>query len=211
MSEATLSDAQVSTIDAAIAKAKSADTTKTPATRKPRLTDDERAARKADRDAEKLAEKAEKKAAREAKRAEKEREKAEKGTPLPGTARLATAEAKLPELSMNAALVVAFANQKDLTETETVALIAHLKHALRTRQTVKAASGTDVKEGDRVRLVAGEERFLGQVGTVTKVSRIRCHVQLEGREKPVYVFTSDVAVLADAVVSEPAELTGTDG
>jgi hypothetical protein len=201
-----MSDNVINTIDAAIAKAKANLNTKEgKSTRKEKLTPEQRAAKRATRDENRVAEKAERKAARAAKKAAREAKKAARGNILPGTARLATAEARLPALSQVTVSLLSTVNDAGLNETETVALIAHLQHSLRARQTVKAATGTDIVEGQTVKVVAGEVRFIGKVGTVTKVSRIRCHVAIEGRDKPLYLFTSDV-VAVDEVAA-----TGTDG
>lgn len=208
MTTVNLTDDQINTIDAAIAKAKARKATGdgTP-TSKPRVTNEEKQAAKAAKQAAKEAAKVSKAVEKAAKKAEREAKKATKANVLPGTARLASAEARLPTLSESASETLADIFRHNPGTEDLVSIIAHLQHSLRSRQTVAAALGTNVKEGQTVTLIAGEPRFVGKTGVVTKVSRIRCHVQLEGREKPIYVFTSDVEVLAENQV----EATGTDG
>lgn len=74
------------------------------------------------------------------------------------------------------------------------ALALHLQHFNRTKATERAL-GQKVEAGARVSIVSGDPRYIGMTGTVDRAQRIRCYVNVPGVRKPVYLFTSDVAVL----------------
>ena len=157
---------------------------------------------------------AEKKAAREAKKAEREAARAAKGPAH--LSKVAKAAAKLPVLSENGQGHFKRA-MKALTPVEITALAQHLLHALRERSTL-AAANVKLTEGQLVRIVSGDPRYIGQVAKMFKVQRIRCYVVVEGSEKPVYLFTSDVEPISvDDVESippteeAPTAETGTEG
>lgn len=217
----TVSDASetsttaISTIDAAIAKAKARKASGETVTRLPRKekpTDEAKALIKAEKDAAKEIAKAARDEHRALKKTARELKLAAKGDILPGTSRLNTAQAKLPELNDTTSETIANVFATNPSETDLVTIIAHLQHNLRARQTIKAAQGVALTVGQSVTLIAGEPRFIGQVGTVVKVSRLRCHIALEGREKCLYVFTSDVTPnTVTEETTETVEATGTDG
>ncbi len=168
----------------------------------PKVTDEEKAAKKATRDAERLAKKAVRDAARSEKKAAKELERASKKAHM---SKVDKAAGKLPSLYAEAQ--EAFDNITcNFGAGQIAAIAAHLTHFNRAKATERALS-QKLAEGDVVRIVSGDTRYIGQVGNVTKAQRIRCFVELEGVNKPVYLFTSDVEVIesaSDAPVAEVA-------
>ena len=102
----------------------------------------------------------------------------------------------LPVLFGDAKTVYVAANQ--LSTADLNNLLAHISVAIRQRGVLALAESTAngttaaLAVGDTVRVVSGQPRFVGQVGKVTKMQRIRCYVQLEGQDKPTYLFISDV-------------------
>jgi len=172
----------------------------------------ERAVKRAERKAEQEAAKVEKTAARAAKKADREAEKASKGPAH--LSKVAKAALKLPLLS-EAASAQFKRTMKALSPVEVMALSQHLQHAIRERSTIAAAS-VKLVEGQLVRITGGAPKFIGQVATMAKVQRIRCYVHVDGVDKDVYLFTSDVEPVgaADAETlpaTEGAESTGTEG
>lgn len=72
------------------------------------------------------------------------------------------------------------------------ALSAHIAHFCRASATADA-SKAKLAEGQTVKIMKGASaKYIGAVGTVSKVQRIRCFVTLPGQEKPIYLFSSDV-------------------
>lgn len=198
----------VSVIDAAINKAKARKATKSgdksegskepkvPGTKRPRLSDEEKASRQANRDAERATKKASRDEARQAKRAMRDANKAPAHI-----AKVAKAFAKLPVLNETAQ--VAFGDiTSNFSRDQVAAIAAHLNHFNRAKATERALS-QKLEQGMSVRIVGGDSRFIGKVGTVSKAQRIRCYVEVEGAKKPVYLFTSDVEVM------NAAQATGT--
>lgn len=171
-----------------------------PAPKRPRLTDEQKAERKAKLEADR----AERKAARELKRAEKKAEREANRKPA-HMSKVLKAGAKLPTLDKATESLFNEATA-NLTASGIAVLVAHLSHFNRVKATERAA-GQKVNTGDTVRITGGDVRYLGMEGTVTKAQRIRCYVDV-GAKKPVYLFTSDVEVTTSAVV---AEKTGTEG
>ena len=160
---------------------------------RPRLSQEEKDARQAKRDAEAAL----KEAARAAKRAENA---AKRGTPH--MKKVEKAIARLPQLGQRAQdmfneLTASFGN------ADIAALAAHLSMFNRLQST-KRASGVQVEVGQPVRIVGGEARFIGEVGTVSKVSRIRAHVVLAASGKTAYCFISDLEVVDSAAQSRTA-------
>lgn len=102
----------------------------------------------------------------------------------------------LPALTGDAKTVYVAANQ--LSTADLNNLLAHINVSIRQRGVLALAESnangtkTGLAVGDTVRVVSGQPRFVGQVGKVTKMQRIRCYVQLEGQDKPTYLFISDV-------------------
>ena len=148
------------------------------------------AARRAEREAAAAASKARRDAERAARRAEKEARAA--AAPPRGTAKIERLRDRLAPLSAELSpayddLVARFGT-RDLD-----ALAQHL--LVRVRAAAMSASQDrrgGVEVGARVRITGGEPRFVGREGTVTKVQRIRCFVEIEGVKSPVYTFLADV-------------------
>lgn len=162
---------------------------------RPRLSDEEKASRQVKRDFEK----ANKAIARALKRTELA---AKRGTPH--MKKVEKAIARLPQLSQQAQqsfdeLTAAYGN------ADIAALAAHLSMFNRLQSTKRAAGGVQVESGQQVRIVGGEARFIGEVGTVGKVSRIRAHVALASG-KTAYCFISDLETM-----QQNASSTGTEG
>jgi flagellar biosynthesis GTPase FlhF len=210
------SDEKTSKIDAAIAaakaraaaKAKGETATKTAETKaekparaaaKPKLTDEEREARKTKLEAERAERKAAKTAAREKARAEKLA--ARKPAHM---SKVTKAGEKLPQLAGAAQILFGDATA-NLGRADLASLALHIQHFNRVKATERALD-TRIEAGHTVTIVGGDPRFIGKTGTVTKAQRIRCYVEIEGVNKPVYCFTSDVEPLAAA----DREATGTD-
>ncbi len=172
----------------------------TPAVKRVRMTDEEKAAKKAIKDAERAEKKTQRIATRDARRAEKLASK-----PVAHLAKVARAASKLPELTADA--IVVFNDITTNYSREQVNAIArHLEHFNR-EQATKRALEQKLEAGARVRIVAGDSRYVGQEGIVFKAQRIRCYVTVEGAKKPVYLFTSEV----ELVTEETASATGTEG
>lgn len=153
------------------------------------LREKEREAAKAKRDAEREAKKAEKVAAKKPAHMSKVEKAAE----------------KLPALNADAETVFSDA-VANLPAAQVAALALHLQHFNRVKATERAMTAK-IEEGLEVEIIGGDPRFIGKVGTVVKAGRLRCHVEVEGLDKNVYCFTSDVAPVA----AEEVEATGTDG
>lgn len=197
----------LSAIDAAINKAKANKTRRAQAdgtseaegtvtdevavTKRPRLSDTEKLERQAKRDAERSARKAERTTAREAKRAERDANK------VPAhLAKVQKAASKLPALNEAAQLTF-----NEITTNhgrdQINAISAHLAHFNRQKATERAL-GMSFGVGDTVRIVAGDTKFVGLTGTVSKAQRIRMYVSIDGFKKPIYCFTSDVELVEAA-------------
>ncbi len=172
--------------------------------KRPRRTDEEKAAIIAQRDAERATRKAD----REAKRAAAKAAKASEAK-TPHMSKVDKAASKLPALSASAqsTLNEITANfTANFTAAEVSALAAHLSHFNRVKATERAL-GQTIKADDTVRIVGGDARFIGLVGTVAKAQRIRCYVTVEGLKKPVYLFTSEVELVetpAEGIIEEEA-------
>lgn len=168
----------------------------------------EKAAARAKKDAERATKKAEKQAIRDAQKTERDERRAtkkaerdaERGSRKPHTSKLEKARTKLPVLSRTCEQIIDLINgyksevelHKALTSAELIALSQHLEFAARERQTTEALNAK-LEVGQRVRIVSGKDpRMLGTIGTLQKVQRIRCYVEVPGVSHPVYLFTSDV-------------------
>lgn len=180
----------------------------------------EKAAAKAKKDADRAAKKLEKQAAREAKKAERDEKRAakktakeqERGAHKPHTSKLDKARAKLPELDATCKQFIDIINGKKcdvemydmLTSTQLIALAQYLDFMARERQTT-AALDAKLEVGQTVRITSSKDtRFIGKLGTLTKVQRIRCYVDVPGAKRPVYLFTSDVTALPkEEITPEP--------
>lgn len=129
--------------------------------------------------------------------------------------------AQLPTLSEDANTLFVAAN--NLSTADIVNLNAHLQIAVRRRGVATAAQliqqgknnpSRELKVGQRVKVVTSQNpRLIGEEGTVSKVQRIRCYVELDSRKdqytekqdgkgnkfKGDYFFTSDVAPVGAGV------------
>lgn len=155
--------------------------------------------------------KAEKIAAREAKRAqmakEREERRAAKASQPKGPAhmkKIDRAASRLPTLSDSAQLLFNEATTNFSAEQIT-AISLHLQHFNRVKATERAL-GQKVEVGQTVKIIAGDPKFVGMTGTVSKSQRIRCYVTVPGIKRDVYCFTSDVEPQAVAQAA-----TGTEG
>jgi len=93
--------------------------------------------------------------------------------------------------------------KSDLGQAQIDTLLAHLAFLSRRAAT---AGSLDVKleAGQRVRIVSGPAKLIGKVGTVEKAQRIHCYVSLEGASKPAYLFNYNVSPLPEENTA-PAE------
>lgn len=108
--------------------------------------------------------------------------------------KVARAAEKLPPLGTDAAERIFNEITVNFGSAAISALALHLQHFNRTKATERAL-GQKVEAGTRVSIVSGDPRYIGMTGTVDRAQRIRCYVNVPGVRKPVYLFTSDVAVL----------------
>lgn len=164
--------------------------------RKMAASSSETAAKLKERETERNARKAERDAARALKQAERAAVIAGR---TPHMGKVEKAAAKLPSLGETAQH---FMNDitANCSAADVAALAAHLQHFNRVSATSRALS-QKLEVGMTVRIVSGDARYLGRVGVLDRVQRIRCFVTLEGVNKDVYLFTSDV---------EPCEVEETE-
>jgi ATPase subunit of ABC transporter with duplicated ATPase domains len=107
---------------------------------------------------------------------------------------------KLPAMTSTTAALFGEATA-NLSRDQVAALALHLQHYNRAAATMRAATAK-LENGDEVRIVGGDPRFIGMRGKVDRAQRIRCYVEVPGVRKPVYLFTSDVErVEAEAVAA----------
>lgn len=200
---------KLSKIDAAIAAAKArkaarealegneADPT-AKANKVPKITAEERAAKKETILAERAVRQAAKAAERESKRAQKQpRQK------VAHMSKVERAASKLPALQPE---VLQEYNDviTNFSADQISALALWLQHYNRVSATQRALTAK-VEIGDTVTIIGGDPKWLGKTGRVVEARRIRCFVEVEGANKPVYLFTSDVKHATPDVV------TGTEG
>ena len=141
-------------------------------------------------------ERAARKATREATKAEKAAKRLAEAEARKGSAHMKKVEAarsKLPEMGMDASVIFADTVGK-LSCQQLVALAEHLRFQARLIGT-KAAPAKAIEVGTTVRIVNGEARYIGKVGTVTKSQRLRTFVSVPGFNREAYVFTADVEVV----------------
>ena len=193
-------DQTVTAVDAAIAKALARKAAKAEgtsvgasATPRPRATAEEKAARDAKRAEVLIARKAERDAKRAAAAATASRPA--------HLAKVEAAAANLGVLSEDAQLLFNEATT-NLPAAMVTVLAAHLQHFNRANATLRALS-SKLELGQRVTVTGGDARFIGKVGTLSKVARIRCLVKVDGLDKECYCFTSDVEVIPAESVEEP--------
>jgi len=213
---APLTDAAVSDIDKALAAAqarraaKAAGSTETdnteecpvttatgeaPAAKpaKPRLSDAERAVRD---EARKQAA-AERKTVREAARAER---KANNVVRVAHMAKVEKAAERLLPLG-DAAELIFNESTTNLSAAELANLANHISHYNRVKATERAVT-QKLDVGQIVNVTGGDPRYIGRVGTLAKVQRIRVYVTVDGLSKDLYLFSSEVT----PVGVEPAEV-----
>ena len=172
-------------------------TTQRPKAEKVQKTDAEKAAEAAQKEADRLERKRLRDAERETRRTEKEANKK-----APHMSKVVKAAARLPELDSRSEQ--AFNDiTTNFTREQISALQAHLMHFNRVKAT-ESSLGQKLAVGDEVRIVSGDTKFTSRTGTVAKVQRIRCYVDVPGVNKPVYLFTSDVQKYAGAGVDADA-------
>jgi len=142
-------------------------------------------------------EKAEKIATREAKRVQMEKKheerRAAKTAETKGLAhmkKIDRAASRLPGLSDPVQLLFNEATTNFSAE-QIAAISLHLQHFNRVKATERAL-GQKVQVGQTVKIIAGNPKFIGMTGTVSKSQRIRCYVTVLGVKRDVYCFTSDV-------------------
>lgn len=164
---------------------------------KPKMTEEEKAAKLAEREAARAARKTERDAARAAKLAEREANRAPAHMK-----KVQKAAEKLSALGQAAELLFNEATA-NLTAADLASLAAHIQHFNRVKSTERAAA-QKLEIGQTVNIVGGDPRFIGKSGTLAKVQRIRCYVTVEGINKPVYLFTSDVELAATPAAAASA-------
>lgn len=154
--------------------------------------EEERAARKVTRDA-----------ARSARRAEKESEKSNKKPAH--MKKVMRAGNKLPGMTPDAARVMDELTT-NLGRNDIAALALRLQHFNRMKAT-EMSMGRRFKNGQQVRIVAGDLDNLGKIGTIDSARPLRVFVNVPGVKKPVYVFTSEVELVEET----STKATGTEG
>lgn len=204
--DATL-DTKLSAIDRALAAAKARKAAKAdpPAD----YTSEQPAAPKAKKETQKDFAAEQKRAAlKQARDAERDARRAAKAANVKGPVHMKKVEkaaSKLPALNQNAQVLFTDITS-NLPREQVTAIALHLQHFNRLKATERALDQR-VEAGRQVRIVSGDPRFIGQVGTVDRAQRIRCYVAVPGVKKPVYLFTSDVEVIQDAQ-NAPVAATG---
>ena len=196
---------KLSAIDKALAAAKARKAAKegssseeTPATPEAKPTDEQKAQKIADRAAKQAQLKSEREARKQAKAAEKAN-----GKPA-HMKKIDRAAGKLP--SLNDQMQLTFNEvTSNFSAEQITALALHLQHFNRVKATERALD-QKIVVGQEVRIIGGDPKYVGLIGTVAKAQRIRCYVTVPGFKREVYCFTSDVQVIASAQAS-----TGTDG
>jgi membrane protein involved in colicin uptake len=213
--ETTGTDLTSEAIQAALAKTRAAaaasastegTATTTEKVKKPKMSDEDKAARDAKRKADQDARKVARDAERAATKAAKDAEKAGKVAHM---AKVDKAAANLPTMGETATT-----HYDDITSNlssgDVTALIAHLTHYQRAQATATALS-VKLEEGQMVRILSGEgssARYIGQLAKVITVQRIRCYVQPVGTNKSVYLFNSNVAPVTSDEVSTVQSSSG---
>jgi transcription antitermination factor NusG len=92
----------------------------------------------------------------------------------------------------------------NLSAEQVTSLALHLQHFNRVKATERALN-QKLDIGQRVRITGGPTKYVGMAGTVDRAQRIRCFINIPGFRKPVYLFTSDVELIAEM------QATGTEG
>lgn len=169
---------------------------------KPKVDSADKAAEKAAKEARRVADRLERSKEREARRAAKEADKSNKGTAH--MKKVARAASKLPPLGDDARALLDEIST-NLGRVDQAALALHIQHFIRVKAT-EMSSGRRYQAGQKVRIVAGDLKFIGAIGTIESARPLRCFVNVPGAKKPIYVFTSELEPVEDAAVR-----TGTEG
>lgn len=205
-------------IDKALAAAKARKAAKSdgaPATEgapkppRPRLSDEDRKAALAKIEQER----ADRKAAKEKERAEAAAKRAAETQPA-HMKKVERAGERLGALSPQAQLIFNEAST-NLTAADLATLAEHILHFNRVQATKRAlGDASELKVDQLVRIEAGDyPAVVGQIGTVVKVSRIRCYVNVPGaNNRPVpgcdseglYFYCSVVTPVNATAATEPA-------
>jgi hypothetical protein len=166
-----------------------------------------RAEKKAARDAERASKKGELEIKRAAKKAEREAAKAaklaERGNRQPSWQRkIERLQAALPTATADlTALALTIAGFSDVDLTSALAYVEFERRVRGIKATaeMRATEGQVLNVGDKVLIKnCNARKFIGQVGIVGLVRRIRAFVEVPGFDTKAYVFTSDVEVLEPA-------------
>jgi flagellar biosynthesis GTPase FlhF len=175
----------------------------------------ERAEKNAERERVREQKKAERAAAQERKKTERalkalqrQQERASAG-PAHMT-KVEKAASKLPSLGSSLSEDFASLTEK-FTVGELNVLIAHLQVSNRAKQTL-ASNSVNFEVGQQVRITSSEldVSLIGKVGTVTEMRKIRVLLEVDGVNKPVYLFAADCEALNEQVCNaevadEPSE------
>jgi hypothetical protein len=161
-----------------------------------KATDEEKAA--------KIAERAQKQAQLKADREARKAAKAQQPKGPAHMKKIDRAASKLPDLNDQIQLLFNEVTT-NFSAGQITALALHLQHFNRVKATERALN-QKVEAGVEVRIVGGDPKFIGMTGTVSKAQRIRCYVTIPGVKRDVYCFTSDVEVVEAVLAS-----TGTEG
>lgn len=186
-SSMTTNENSVDDIDSAINKARKSKSTE--GSKRTRLSPEERTAR----DATRAKEQEEKKALRELARQQKKTERDLQRKPA-HMSKVDKAASRLPALNTDAMSIFNEATA-NLDAAQCSALAAHLSHFNRVQSTNRALE-QKVEVDAKVRIIGGDPRYIGREGMVSKAQRIRCYVSIADVKKDVYLFTSDVEVIA---------------
>lgn len=141
---------------------------------------------KVEKEAQNVARKAERDTARVARKAVKDAEKSAKR--LSHMKKVERALNKLP--SLNEATQLIF-NESicNMSAQQLDAMAQHILHYNRSMATVSAMKSKMLQIGSMVRILGGDPKFVGMVGTVVKSRQLRAKVQVPGVDKLVYIFT----------------------
>src|SRR5574342_1200722 len=98
---------------------------------------------------------------------------------------------QLPELSTIALDVLE--QFKSLDPADRCVFLGHAQEFSRVDGIITSKSGDELVEiGDTVIIVSGSSKYLGKTGRVSTARRVRVYVDVNGVDKPVYLFRSDV-------------------
>jgi len=180
-----------STIDALIENAESNKSLR----RGAGLVDEDKENARAERKAKKAAKEQELAEKRATKRAKREQKNSDKKPAH--IHKLDKAKAKLSSLG---SLQETVDNLVASCDTQEVAIIVqHLQFHLRNTATLGSLKGSTLNAGDTVKVIGGDAKYIGKVGTIEKTKRIHAYVIIEGVKRPVYAFVSDLELVEAAL------------